>query len=59
MLLPEASVDSNIPTNMTKGEQNPCYMAEHVTIDLLYHYHMKNITDPFIMECIRLCHNNN
>ena len=35
--LPEASAEGNIPT---KGEQHACYMAEHLTIDLLYHYHM-------------------
>ena len=36
-MLPEASAECNIPT---KGEQHACYMAEHLTIDLLYHYHM-------------------
>ena len=36
-MLPEASAEGNIPT---KGEQHACYMAEHLTIDLLYHYHM-------------------
>ena len=39
-MLPEASAEDNIPT---KGEQHACYMAEHLTIDLLYHYHMDNI----------------
>ena len=39
-MLPEASVEGNIPT---KGEQHACYMAEHLTIDLLYHYHMDNM----------------
>ena len=39
-MLPEASAEGNIPT---KGEQHACYMAEHLTIDLLYHYHMDNI----------------
>ena len=33
-MLPEALVESNIPT---KGEQHACYMAEHLTIDLLHH----------------------
>ena len=39
-MLPEASAEGNIPT---KGEQHACYMAEHLTIDLLYHYHMDNM----------------
>ena len=39
-MLPEASAEGNIPT---KGEQHACYMAEHLTIDLLYHYHKDNI----------------
>ena len=34
-MLPEASADGNIHT---KCEQHACYMAEHFTIDLLYHY---------------------
>ena len=33
-MLPEASAEGNIPT---KGEQHACHMAEHLTIDLLYH----------------------
>ena len=33
-MLPEASAEGNIPT---KGEQHACCMAEHLTIDLLYH----------------------
>ena len=33
-MLPEASAEGNIPTN---GEQHACYVAEHLTIDLLYH----------------------
>ena len=36
-MLPEASTEGNIPT---KGEQHACYIAEHLTIDLLCHYHM-------------------
>ena len=32
--------EGNMPT---KGEQHACYMAEHLTIDLLYHYHMDNM----------------
>ena len=32
--------ECNIPT---KGEQHACYMAEHLTIDLLYNYHMHNM----------------
>ena len=39
-MLPEASAEGNIPT---KGEQHACYMAEHLTIDLLYHYHLDNM----------------
>ena len=39
-MLPEASADGNI---LTKGEQHACYMTEHLTIDLLYHYHMNNM----------------
>ena len=39
-MLLEASAEGNIPT---KGEQHACYMAENLTIDLLYHYHMNNI----------------
>ena len=34
------SREGNIPT---KGEQHACYMAEHLTIDLLYHYHADNM----------------
>ena len=34
------SLEGNIPT---KGEQHTCYMAEHLTIDLLYHYRMNNM----------------
>ena len=36
-MLTEASAEDDIPT---KGEQHACYMAEYLTIDLLYHYHM-------------------
>ena len=32
-MLPEASAEGNI---LTKGEQHAWYMAEHLTIDLLY-----------------------
>ena len=39
-ILPEASTEDNIPF---KGELYACYMAEHLTIDLLYHYHMNNM----------------
>ena len=35
-MLPEASAEGNIPTK-------ECHMAEHLTIDLLYHYHMDNM----------------
>ena len=38
-MLPEASAEGNI---LPKGEQYACYMAEHLTIDLLYH-HMDNM----------------
>ena len=39
-MLTEASAEGNIPI---KGEQHACYIAELLTIDLLYHYHMDNI----------------
>ena len=39
-MFPEASAQRNIPT---KDEQHACYMAEHLTIDLLYQYHMNNM----------------
>ena len=39
-MLPEVSAEGSIPT---KGEQHACHMAEHLTIDLLYHYHMDNM----------------
>ena len=39
-MLPSVSVSGNIPT---KGEQHACFMAEHLTIDLLYYYHMNNM----------------
>ena len=44
-MLPEASAEGNIPT---KGEQHACYMAEHLTIDLLYHYHTTTITTTIL-----------
>ena len=44
-MLPEASAEGNFPT---KREQHACYMAEHLTIYLLYHHmdkmHKCNIT---------------
>ena len=51
-MLPDASAEGNIHT---KGEKHICYMAEHLTIDLLCHYHMNNmhacnIYCPFIMQ---------
>ena len=39
-MLSEASADGNIPT---KGVQHACHMEEHLTIHLLYHYHMSNM----------------
>ena len=39
-MLPEASAEGNIPTT---GEQHARYIAEHITIDLLYHYHLDNM----------------
>ena len=50
-VLPEASAEGNIPT---KGEQHACYIAEHVTIDLLYHYHMDNISTCNITEHVKV-----
>ena len=54
-MLPEASAEGNIPT---KGEQHACYMAEHLTIDLLYHYHMDNMYTCNITAytCIHVIH---
>ena len=39
-MLPEASAEGTTPTN---GEQHAWYMAEHLTIDSFYHYHMNNM----------------
>ena len=44
-MLKEASAEGNIKTN---GEQHVCYMAEHLTIHLLYYYHINNM---YILLC--------
>ena len=50
-MLPEAFAEGNIPTT---GEQHACYIAEHLTIGLLYHYHLGNMYTCNIAICIHV-----